>query len=72
MDVILIEVPDEMGGYGAKGAGEIGFVPTAGAVAAALYSYDGVRRFNLPMDVPPAAAPSVPKTRRKTAVLATK
>ena len=37
MDVILIEIPDEVGGYGAKGAGEIGLVPTAGAVAGALH-----------------------------------
>jgi xanthine dehydrogenase molybdenum-binding subunit len=69
IDVILIEVPDEVGGYGAKGAGEIGLVPTAGAVAGALYAYDGIRRFSLPMDDAPAAAPSVPKSRRKTPVL---
>jgi xanthine dehydrogenase molybdenum-binding subunit len=66
IDVILVEVPDEVGGYGAKGIGEIGLVPTAGAVAAALYAYDGVRRFRLPMDDAPAAVPSVPKSRRKT------
>jgi selenium-dependent xanthine dehydrogenase len=65
VDVILIEVPDEVGGYGAKGVGEIGCVPTAGAVASALYAYDGIRRFRLPMDDAPAAAPSVPKSRRK-------
>jgi len=69
IDVILIEVPDEVGGYGAKGAGEIGLVPTAGAVAGALYSYDKIRRFSLPMDDSPAAAPSVPKSRRKERVL---
>jgi xanthine dehydrogenase molybdenum-binding subunit len=72
IDAILIEEPDEVGGYGAKGAGEIGLVPTAGAVAGALYSYDGIRRFSLPMDDSPAAAPSVPKSRRKTPVLAGK
>ncbi|MBI3668422.1 MAG: selenium-dependent xanthine dehydrogenase [Acidobacteria bacterium] len=65
IDVILVEVPDEVGGYGAKGVGEIGLVPTAAAVAAALYAYDGVRRSRLPMDDAPAAAPSVPKTRRQ-------
>ena len=65
IDVILVEVPDEVGGYGSKGIGEIGLVPTAGAVAAALHSYDGIRRFRLPMDTSPAAAPSVPKSRRK-------
>lgn len=69
IDVILIEVPDEVGGYGAKGAGEIGLVPTAGAVAGALYSFDHKRRFSLPMDDSAAAAPSVPKSRRKTPVL---
>ncbi|MBV8903808.1 MAG: selenium-dependent xanthine dehydrogenase [Acidobacteriia bacterium] len=68
VDVILIEVPDEVGGYGAKGAGEIGLVPTAGAVAGALYAYDGIRRFRLPMDDAPAAAPSLPKSRRKEPV----
>jgi CO/xanthine dehydrogenase Mo-binding subunit/aerobic-type carbon monoxide dehydrogenase small subunit (CoxS/CutS family) len=67
VDVILIEVPDEIGGYGAKGVGEIGCVATAGAVAGALYSYDRIRRFRLPMDDSPAAAPSVPKSRRRAA-----
>ena len=66
VDVILIEVPDEIGGYGAKGVGEIGCVATAGAVAAALHSYDGKRRFKLPMDDSAAAAPFVPKSRRKS------
>jgi xanthine dehydrogenase molybdenum-binding subunit len=65
VDVILIEVPDEIGGYGAKGVGEIGCVSTAGAVAGALYSYDRIRRVRLPMDDAPAAAPSVPKSRRR-------
>ena len=65
VDVILIEVPDEVGGYGAKGVGEIGCVATAGAVAGALHSYDGIRRFRLPMQDAPAAAQSVPKSRRK-------
>ncbi len=68
VDVILVEVPDEVGGYGSKGVGEIGLVPTAGAVASALYSYDGIRRFSLPMQDSPAAAPSVPKSRKKKAV----
>lgn len=67
IDVILIEVPDEYGGYGAKGVGEIGLVPTAGAVAGALYAYDGIRRFRLPMEDAPAAAPSLPKSRRAMA-----
>jgi CO/xanthine dehydrogenase Mo-binding subunit/aerobic-type carbon monoxide dehydrogenase small subunit (CoxS/CutS family) len=65
VDVILVEVPDEVGGYGAKGVGEIGCVATASAVAGALHSYDGIRRFQLPMDDAPAAAASVPKSRRR-------
>ncbi len=69
VDIILIEVPDEIGGYGAKGVGEIGCVATAGAVAGALHSYDGVRRFRLPMDDAPAAASSVPKSRRQSSGL---
>jgi len=64
VDVILIEVPDEVGGYGAKGVGEIGCVATASAVAAALHSYDGIRRFSLPMEDSKAAAPMLPKSRR--------
>jgi xanthine dehydrogenase molybdenum-binding subunit len=65
VDVILIEVPDEVGGYGSKGVGEIGCVATAGAVASALYTYDKIRRFQLPMDDAPAAAPLLPKSRRQ-------
>ena len=64
IEVILIEVPDAVGGYGSKGVGEIGLVPTAGAVAAALYAHDGIRRSSLPMSDAPAARASVPKSRR--------
>jgi xanthine dehydrogenase molybdenum-binding subunit len=64
IDVILIEVPDEVGGYGSKGVGEIGLVPTAGAVAGALFAFDGIRRSILPMVDAPAAAASVPRSRR--------
>lgn len=52
MEVIGVEVPDPYGPYGAKGVGEIGLVPTAGAVANALYQFDGVRRTELPMRIP--------------------
>ena len=52
MEVIGVEVPDPYGPYGAKGVGEIGLVPTAGAVANALYQFDGVRRHKLPMKLP--------------------
>jgi xanthine dehydrogenase molybdenum-binding subunit len=70
VDVILIEVPDEVGGYGAKGVGEIGCVATAGAVAAALHSFDGIRRLKLPMDDAPAAAPLIPKKRKRAGAAA--
>ena len=49
MEVIGVEVADPYGPYGAKGVGEIGLVPTAGAVANALYQFDGERRHQLPM-----------------------
>ncbi len=52
IEVIGVEVPDSYGPYGAKGVGEIGLVPTAAAVANALFQYDGVRRTRLPMDLP--------------------
>ncbi len=49
IEVIGVEVADPNGPHGAKGVGEIGLVPTAGAVANALYQYEGKRRFKLPM-----------------------
>ena len=52
IDVIGVEVPDPYGPYGAKGVGEIGLVPTAGAVANALFQFDGNRRTKLPMKLP--------------------
>ncbi|HNV02665.1 MAG TPA: molybdopterin-dependent oxidoreductase [Vicinamibacterales bacterium] len=47
--VVLVESCDPEGPFGAKGVGEIGLVPTAGAVANALCRFDGVRRYALPM-----------------------
>jgi xanthine dehydrogenase molybdenum-binding subunit len=46
---ILVEQPDLNGPWGAKGVGEIGLVPTAPAIAAALQSHDGTWRTQLPM-----------------------
>jgi CO/xanthine dehydrogenase Mo-binding subunit/aerobic-type carbon monoxide dehydrogenase small subunit (CoxS/CutS family) len=66
VDVILVEVPDEVGGYGAKGVGEIGCVATAGAVAGALHSFDGIRRYRLPMDDAAAAKPLRRKFKAKS------
>ena len=55
VEVILIEEPEPEGPFGAKGVGEIGLVPTAGAVAAALQAFDGERRTTLPMKESAAA-----------------
>ena len=49
IDVVLVEVPQPRSPYGIKGVGEIGLVPTAGAVAAALHAADGRWRTTLPM-----------------------
>jgi xanthine dehydrogenase molybdenum-binding subunit len=49
IDVILVESPQPDSPYGIKGVGEIGLVPTAGAVAAALHDLDGEWRATLPM-----------------------
>ncbi|MEY4401150.1 MAG: hypothetical protein RL072_1015 [Actinomycetota bacterium] len=49
MDVILVESPQPKAPYGIKGVGEIGLVPTAGAVAKALHELDGTWRTHLPM-----------------------
>ena len=52
VDVRLVEVPQPDSPYGIKGVGEIGLVPTAGAVAAALHEHDGQWRSELPMNEP--------------------
>jgi len=49
IEVKLLESPQPNAPYGIKGVGEIGLVPTAGAVAAALHQLDGQWRFKLPM-----------------------
>jgi CO/xanthine dehydrogenase Mo-binding subunit len=46
---VLVETGDPNGPWGAKGVGEIGLVPTAPAIAAALRSHDGRWRNVLPM-----------------------
>ncbi|MXW42860.1 MAG: molybdopterin-dependent oxidoreductase [Acidimicrobiia bacterium] len=49
VDVILVESPQPGAPYGIKGVGEIGLVPTAGAVAAALRAHNGTWHTSLPM-----------------------
>lgn len=55
VEVILVECPEPAGPFGARGVGEIGLVPTAGAVHGALHSFDGRWRTILPMKNSPAA-----------------
>jgi xanthine dehydrogenase molybdenum-binding subunit len=68
VDCILVEEPQPEGPYGAKGAGEAVLVPTAAAVAGALYAFDGVRRRQLPMRDSPAAMAALPKLARRRRV----
>lgn len=49
IEVILVESPQPNSPYGVKGVGEIGLVPTSGAVAAALHDLDGTWHATLPM-----------------------
>ena len=49
VDVRIVECPQPRSPYGIKGVGEIGLVPTAPAVAAALHAADGIWRTTLPM-----------------------
>ncbi len=53
IEVILVECPQPRSPYGIKGVGEIGLVPTAPAVAAALHAADGIWRNRLPMKTQP-------------------
>ncbi|MEW6059791.1 MAG: selenium-dependent xanthine dehydrogenase [Actinomycetota bacterium] len=56
VEVLIVEVPQPEGPYGAKGVGEIGLVPTAAAVAGALHAFDGRWHTRLPMRDSAAAA----------------
>ena len=51
VEVIIVEVPQPRSPFGVKGVGEIGLVPTAGAVAGAYHGVDGKWRTRLPMNV---------------------
>jgi CO/xanthine dehydrogenase Mo-binding subunit len=46
---VYIDVPDQVGAFGARGMGEIGFVPLAPAVAAAIHDATGVWFDQLPL-----------------------
>src|SRR5207253_3440471 len=61
VECIFVEEPQPEGPYGAKGVGEIALVPTASAVAGALYAFDSIRRTSLPMRDSPATRAAVPR-----------
>jgi xanthine dehydrogenase molybdenum-binding subunit len=63
VEVILVEEHQPEGPHGAKGMGEAVLVPTASAVAGALYAFDGIRRTSLPMRDTSAARAAVPRLR---------
>ena len=67
VECILIEDPSPEGPYGAKGVGEVCLVPTASAVAGAVFAFDGVRRTRLPMRDSAAARGAVPRLARRPA-----
>lgn len=49
IEAVIIETNDEAGPFGAKGIGEPGLVPSAPAIANAIYDAIGVRIKELPM-----------------------
>lgn len=49
IDAILVEANDPTGPFGAKGVGETGLVPTAAAIANAVYNATGVRFYEIPL-----------------------
>jgi CO/xanthine dehydrogenase Mo-binding subunit len=48
IQAIIVEDPDPNGPFGAKGLGEISILPTAAAIANAIYDATGVRITSLP------------------------
>ena len=64
MELMFIEEPDPECPFGARGVGEIGLVPTAPAIAGALYQYDKVIRRQLPMTDSPAGKAILNPKRR--------
>ncbi len=64
MELIFIEEPDPECPHGARGVGEIGLVPTAPAIAGAMYQFDHVIRRQLPMTDSPAGK-AIAKPKRK-------
>ena len=67
VECLFVEEPQPEGPYGAKGMGEAVMVPTAAAVAGALYRFDGIRRTSLPMRDTAAARAVLPRLARPAA-----
>ncbi|TEB13013.1 xanthine dehydrogenase family protein molybdopterin-binding subunit [Pelotomaculum propionicicum] len=49
IDVMIVESNDPTGPFGAKGVGETGLVPTAAAIANAVYDATGIRFTEIPL-----------------------
>ncbi len=49
LDALIVEVPDPNGPYGARGMGEMPYLPAAAAVCAAVYDATGVRFDGFPL-----------------------
>ena len=49
MDALIVEVPDPNGPFGARGMGEMPYLPAAAAVAAAVFDATGVRFDEFPL-----------------------
>jgi aldehyde oxidoreductase len=49
MHCLLIEDPEPLGPYGAKGVGEPGLIPTAPAILGAIEHASGVRMTRVPV-----------------------
>ncbi|MFQ6109901.1 MAG: molybdopterin cofactor-binding domain-containing protein, partial [Candidatus Aminicenantales bacterium] len=64
IDLIFIETNDRYGPFGAKGVSEPGLVPTAPAIANAIYDAVGVRIRDLPI-TPEKILFSLKKLRKK-------
>ncbi len=49
IELVFVETDDEFGPFGAKGVGEPGLVPTAPAIANAVYNTVGIRIHDVPI-----------------------
>ncbi len=48
IDIVIVEEPEPLGPYGAKGIGEPALIPTAPAILAAIHHATGARVTRLP------------------------